>query len=136
MISICFIWIGFIAAISFMESWLKFKAPGVNLATGLSIGRLVFKVLNRIEWTFFLLLVIFGFLSGIFSADGIFIQELCTALAVILLVQTIWLLPKMDNRAVKAINGEKLDKSKLHIYYVGLELIKMALLISVGVILF
>lgn len=31
------VWSGCIVAISFMESWLKFRAPGVTLPTGLSI---------------------------------------------------------------------------------------------------
>ena len=37
-----FLWIGFVSAISFMEAWLKFRAPGVTLTLGLGIGRLVF----------------------------------------------------------------------------------------------
>jgi len=52
-IAITFIWIGFIGAISFMEAWLKFQAPGVTTELGLSIGQLVFKALN----IFFYLLV-------------------------------------------------------------------------------
>jgi hypothetical protein len=39
-----FVRIGFLGAISFMEAWLKFKAPGVTLP--ISIGRLVFSALN------------------------------------------------------------------------------------------
>ena len=45
-----FIWVGMIIAISFMEAWLKFRAPGVTLPIGLGIGRLVFGALNRVEW--------------------------------------------------------------------------------------
>lgn len=33
--SMCiFLWIGFVLAISFMEAWLKFQAPGITLALG------------------------------------------------------------------------------------------------------
>ncbi len=47
-----FLWIGFVCAISFMEAWLKFQAPGVTLAVGLGIGQLVFALLNKVEWVF------------------------------------------------------------------------------------
>ena len=47
-----FVWAGFIGAISFMEAWLKFTAAGVTLATGLSIGKVVFDTLNKVEILF------------------------------------------------------------------------------------
>lgn len=45
-----FVWIGFICAISFMEAWLKFRAPGITIPLGLGIGKLVFQALNYVEW--------------------------------------------------------------------------------------
>lgn len=45
-----FVWLGFVCAISFMEAWLKFRAPGITLPLGLGIGRLVFAALNKVEW--------------------------------------------------------------------------------------
>ena len=47
MMAASFLWIGFICAISFMETRLKFRAPGVTLPIGLSIGKLVFRALNK-----------------------------------------------------------------------------------------
>ncbi|MET4003351.1 MULTISPECIES: hypothetical protein [Arthrobacter] len=44
-----FVWFGMIFAISFIETPLKFKAPGMTHALGVGIGRLVFKVLNLVE---------------------------------------------------------------------------------------
>ena len=41
-----FTWIGFVCAISFLEAWLKFRAPGVTVPIGLGIGRLVFGALK------------------------------------------------------------------------------------------
>ena len=44
-----FVWLGMVLAISFIEAPLKFRAPGVTLAIGLGIGRLVFRALNVCE---------------------------------------------------------------------------------------
>lgn len=51
-------WAGFVSSISFMEAWLKFRAKGVTLNVGLSIGKKIFTWLNRMEWTFALLYVL------------------------------------------------------------------------------
>ena len=42
-------WAGFVSAISFLGAWLKFRAEGVSREIGLSIGKLVFTALNRVE---------------------------------------------------------------------------------------
>ncbi|MGO4385783.1 hypothetical protein [Specibacter sp. RAF43] len=44
-----FVWFGMIVAISFIETPLKFRAPGMTHALGVGIGRLVFKALNLVE---------------------------------------------------------------------------------------
>ena len=41
-----FVWLGMVLGISFLETPLKFRAPGVDLRTGLAIGRLLFRALN------------------------------------------------------------------------------------------
>jgi hypothetical protein len=135
MIMMCFVWVGFVAAISFMESWLKFRAPGVQLAVGLSIGRLIFKALNRVEWVCFILIILGGFLSSSLLKGYSFLWSPGIIVAAILLIQTAWLLPNMDNRAGRVMKGEKVPKSRFHIYYVGLELIKLALLVYGGIAL-
>ena len=46
-----FAWLGMVLAISFLETPLKFRAPGISLPLGLGIGRLVFRALNTTEIT-------------------------------------------------------------------------------------
>jgi hypothetical protein len=43
------VWLGMVLAISFLEAPLKFRAPGLDLRVGLSIGRIVFRALNIAE---------------------------------------------------------------------------------------
>jgi hypothetical protein len=118
-----YLWIGFVGAISFMEAWLKFRAPGVTLPIGLGIGRLVFNALNKAEWVFAFAIIISALLykQDLFSFNGItFFIPLF-----LLVMQTLWLLPALDARAQMHINGESLEPSKLHIYYVTAEVVKV-----------
>ncbi len=126
-----FLWIGFIGAISFMEAWLKFRAPGITINLGLGIGRLVFSALNKIEWILALAIIInlVGVENNIFISRNMlfFIPFL------LLLVQTLWLLPALDVRAISSINGTELPKTYMHFYYVGMEIVKVGCLFIFGV---
>lgn len=126
-----FVWVGFVCAISFMEAWLKFQAPGVTTQTGLGIGRLVFSSLNKVEISFSIAILLCLFLAkpkGGFALYFLFLSM------VVLVVQSIWLLPKLDERAQMIIQNIKVKESKIHILYVILELIKVISLMSYGLI--
>lgn len=122
-IPIVYLWIGFICAISFMEAWLKFKAPGVNIQIGLGIGRLVFGALNKVEWFFAIMIIVSLFISKnyFFSFYHIFYYLPLLLIA----LQTFWLLPALDIRAQMHIDGKIVPHSNLHWYYVAMEIIKV-----------
>lgn len=131
-----FLWIGFVGAISFMEAWIKFRAPGITIPLGLGIGKLVFGALNIVEWLLVILL-----LADLTTQKG----EVFTARnlwffvpLVLLSFQTIWLLPALDVRADIYIRtgGEGMPASYLHFYYVGMEIVKMVCLLIFGIKLF
>src|SRR5690606_34680200 len=102
-----FIWIGFVCAISFMEAWLKFRAPGVSISSGLEIGRLVFNALNKVEWVLATVIMVSLLVWERTSFQAPALWWLLPAL-LILLVQTAWLLPRLDERAIRYIQGEEL----------------------------
>ncbi|MCA0429635.1 MAG: hypothetical protein LCH32_03960 [Bacteroidetes bacterium] len=122
-IAIIYLWVGFVCAISFMEAWLKFKAPGVNIQIGLGIGRLVFGALNKVEWFFALsiLIVFYANKHTILSINNLFYF----IAFIILITQTLWLLPALDERAELRIQGKNIENSFLHVYYVLFEFIKI-----------
>jgi len=124
------LWAGCIVAISFMESWLKFKAPGVTLRIGLSIGKLVFSALNKMEW-FFAAVALFGYLF-LLQAEGAFAIVLFLVAGGLLALQTFWLLPALNARAVNVINGNTPPPSRLHWFFVGAEICKLSVLIFLG----
>lgn len=128
-IAVVFIWIGFVCAISFMEAWLKFQAPGITIPLGLGIGRLVFKALNIMEITFALCII-----SQLWFAKAketalnfYFILTL-----LILTIQTFYMLPKLDERAMMYLSGNIPASSNLHITYIVSEFVKVLSLLMFG----
>ncbi|OJW85043.1 MAG: hypothetical protein BGO69_01635 [Bacteroidetes bacterium 46-16] len=129
-----FTWIGFVCAISFMEAWLKFRAPGVTLPIGLGIGRLVFAALNKVEWAFAIVVSI----SVLMHSKFIFIMPnvLLLFIILILILQTVWLLPALDARAELYIQDKPVTTSHLHIWFVVAELIKVTGLFIIAISFF
>ncbi len=125
-----FLWLGFVGAISFMEAWLKFQAPGITVPLGLGIGKLVFGALNKVEWVLAVIITIQIYRSG----RGLFIKEnMFLLISVgILAIQTFVLLPLLDRRATAIIAGAEVGDSVLHFYYVGLEMVKVVCLFTFG----
>ncbi|KOF02148.1 hypothetical protein OB69_14095 [Roseivirga seohaensis subsp. aquiponti] len=126
-----FLWIGFVCAISFMEAWLKFQAPGITLSLGLGIGRLVFGALNKVEWVF---AIAIGIQLVIHKAPLLSTKTVAFLLPLLLLfIQTLWLLPALDARAEMYIEDIIPPASNLHFYYAGAEVIKVICLLIYGI---
>ncbi|MFC5045187.1 hypothetical protein ACFSTE_16750 [Aquimarina hainanensis] len=129
LVIITFIWLGFVLAISFMEAPLKFKAPSVTMAIGVDIGRLVFGALNKVE-------IVFS-LAYLFGIRYYYIIEkrigyIMLVILVIVLIQTVYLLPVLDKYALLVISGKESPSSIPHIVYVVFEIGKIVLLALIG----
>jgi hypothetical protein len=127
-----FTWIGFVCAISFLEAWLKFRAPGVTLPIGLGIGRLVFAALNKVEWVFAVAILI----SNIRVVKKVSTSPFYILVVLVLILQTAWLLPALDARAELYIQDKPVAHSYLHFYYVIAEGLKIISLFIFGTKLF
>lgn len=121
-------WLGFFMAISFMEAPLKFTAPNLSMAEGLQIGKIVFGALNYCEWAFLAVIAITCFLRKPGKTE----TYLIIGLAVILILETAWLLPALDLDANKIIRGETVTDHGLHWCYVILEITKVPVLLLTG----
>lgn len=129
-IIVTFIWIGFVGAISFMEAWLKFRAEGVTLSIGLNIGKIIFQALNKMEWLFFIII-----LSELIIRKVQLLNKRTLLLfipAIILLLQSFWLLPILNERADMLIQGQTPVSSSIHFIYVGIETVKIVCLFIFG----
>jgi hypothetical protein len=124
-----FIWLGMVLAISFLEAPLKFRAPGVTLALGLGIGRLVFRALNVCE--FVLAVVISVALFTHQTAVGL---DVAMAAAIgALLFQNVLVRPRLTRRTAAVLAGEDGSRSTAHLVYIALEVVKVIALIIAGV---
>lgn len=125
---ISFVWLGFVLAISFMEAPVKFSTPSLTLPVGLDVGRHVFFALNKVELVFLAVTILLFFFSRIQFAVLIF----CFLLAVILLLQTFWLLPQLSARVDIYLRGDIPAESNIHIIYIVMDAIKVILIFLLG----
>lgn len=129
--AVAFVWLGMVLAISFLEAPLKFRAPDVTLRIGLGIGRLVFRALNAVEVVFALAIV--GAVAIAPPPPGV-TAPLAVAVAV-LAVQLVVVRPRLSRRSDHVLAGREAPRSRGHLAYVGLEVIKSLALIAGGVLL-
>lgn len=112
-------WIGFVCAISFFESWIKFRAPGITLAVGLRVGKKVYNSLNRVEWVLFLITIILLMLNPREFVLNFIVPGL------VLLLQTFYLLPRLTQRADKIIAENTVTPSWHHWGYIMSDVTKI-----------
>lgn len=130
-VALTFVWFGMVAGISFLEAPLRFRAPGVTLQLGLGIGRLVFRALNRIELVFAIVIAV-ALLAGPPSPPvGVGYGVAVAALA----GQLVLVRPVLNRRADQVLAGAEGPRSRGHLYYIGLEAVKMIALITAGALL-
>ncbi|WP_316803881.1 hypothetical protein [Pedobacter nototheniae] len=121
-------WSGLIAGISFLEAPLKFQAPGITIPLGLGIGQLVFQALNKVEIVLILVIIVCLYDFKLKSFKGL----LLSLILVLLLMDTFWLLPILDESAKLVLSGKFIPESIHHILYIIVEVIKFLLLITLG----
>jgi hypothetical protein len=125
--ALSFVWLGMVLAISFLETPLKFRAPGMTVRLGLGVGRVVFRALNMVELVLLLLMIVTVAATPRAGTIG-----LTAALAVLLAVQLGVVRPALNRRSDRVLGGEELPRSRGHLVYVGLEVVKVGLLVATG----
>ncbi|ALD22393.1 hypothetical protein [Hymenobacter sp. DG25A] len=127
-----FVWVGMVLAISFLEAPLKFTAPHITVPLGVGIGRIVFHALNKVELGLSMLALV---CAGWLRVPSRIWLTLLTALLV-LLAQTLWLLPALDVRAEALLAGSPALPNSQHVVYIILEITKVLALLTTGVLAF
>lgn len=126
------LWLGMVAAISFIEAPLKFQAPGITIPLGLGIGRLVFFALNVAEGTLLLVTLLLAFLPGARRLATARLSWVLT-LAVVFIVKITVIRPPLNARTDQVLAGADPGQSPWHYVYIAADVITMALLIVIAV---
>ena len=108
---------GTVLAISFLEAPLKFRAPGVTLALGLGIGRVVFAALNRVE----VVLAAAVLLAAALGPHPLGVVATAAVAVAALVAQLVLVRPALVRRSNQVLRGEEGPRSRAHHAYVGLE---------------
>ena len=125
-----FVWRGMVLGISFLETPLKFRAPGVDLRTGLAIGRLVFGALNTAE-----IVLAAAVLTCLFTTAPASAMSGAIAGTAILLIQVFAIRPRLTRRSNRILAGAYAPRSNGHHVYIALEAVKMIALLTTGTLL-
>ncbi len=130
-VAVTFVWLGMVLAISFLETPLKFRAPGVTLQIGLGIGRLVFRALNTVEVAFALVILAILVAGPTSPRTVVAFAVAFVALA----VQLIAVRPRLTRRSDQVLAGLVAPRSGGHYAYVALEGVKVVALVVAGILL-
>jgi len=125
---LCFVWFGMTAGISLLETPIKFTAPTLTRRVALDVGRVVFEALNKAELVALILLLILVRLSG--KARELW--GYCAVIALIVMAQSVWLLPVLSSRSDLIVSGIEPAPSIAHAAYAISELTKLLLLLVLG----
>lgn len=123
-----FVWFGMTAGISLLETPVKFTAPELSRVAALDVGRVVFAALNKAELVALILSLILVRSSGLAAR----LWAPVAVLTLILLAQSMWLLPELSARSLQIASGIEPPASIAHAAYSVLELCKLLLLLALG----
>lgn len=123
-LAVAMLWIGIVVGVSFIATIAKFDAPSLTLPVALDVGRHTFAPLARTEWGLWVALVLVCSLAG---RSRVRIAAVA-ALAAILALEALWLLPGLDARVELVLAGNVLQPSPLHLAFVVCEVLKLAIL--------
>lgn len=134
-IGVPFVWLGMVVAISFLETPLKFRTPGITLGLALAVGQLVFRALGVAELTLACALTAALAAAQALGGARVGVAEgvLSGSLWLMLLVQVGLLRPRLDRRVLRVLAGDKPSRSLMHPTYIALEAVKVAVLLALGI---
>lgn len=117
------LWAGLLLGVSFLATPVKFLAPSLSLPVALDVGRQTFMVFNWVEVTLAVLLSVL-----VLTATQRWIRAMAVTIALIVAMQTLWLLPVLDARVQVILDGSTPPPSALHMIYIAADALKLVLL--------
>lgn len=115
------LWAGMIIGVAFIATPVKFQAPHLTMSVALEVGKATFHLFNLIEWG----TVAGAILLTVLARPARRVWVMALLLALLLAVQTFWLLPALDIRADAVIAGGTPAPGHLHWLYIIAECAKL-----------
>lgn len=129
-----FIWSGLLLGVSFVATPAKFLAPSLQLPQALDVGRWTFHVLTLIEWGLVVIAALLVWACRLRVAAGWgWVMIALVAIAAVLAVETAILQPILDARVLDIMAGRSVPPSALHEVYIGLEALKLVLVLAAAI---
>jgi hypothetical protein len=125
------LWAGMLLGVSFLEAWVKFRAPTPTLPIGLDVGRQVFRALNLAE-LFWAVIGAACLTSSRWFGTAPTLPFSAAFLTLVL--QVLWLRPVLDRRVEAILSGGTPPRSPLHLLYIAGECVKVISLILAGLL--
>lgn len=125
---LCFCWFGIAAGAGLLATVARFQAGSITRPVALDVGREVFGLLNKVELVMLIVFLVLIRVTGQ-ARQYLFVGG---ALALIVMVQSAWLLPELSARTDIILAGGTPPESMAHALYSSLELLKLGLLLVCG----
>lgn len=122
---LCFAWTGVAAGVTLIVVPAIFGAPGTDRADAIGVASAVFASRDRAEIVMLVLLLVLVRAST--SKRGLLFPAL--GIALVILLQSAWLLPQLVERSMQIASGQTPDPSYAHAAYSILEIVKVLLLL-------
>lgn len=122
---VALIWLGMLIGVSFLATPVKFIVQDLSLPVALQVGQATFDLFARVEW---------GLAAALVATSGLAWRQrpltlvLVLAIAGVVAVQAVWLLPALDARVDQIVAGVTPAASSHHMLYASLEAAKALLL--------
>lgn len=125
---LCFSWFGISLGVAGIATPVRFATPSLSREVAADVGQAVFLALNKVELALLaglLILIRVGGRSKDYLLPG-------AALALIVIIQSAWLLPELAARADMIAAGGTPAETMAHSLYSALEIGKYAMLFWIG----
>lgn len=124
--AVAFVWTGLLIGGSFIAAPAKFQVASLPLATALEIGRVTFRWIGFAEIALAVALV--SLAVALRCSRG----WLTLVPVALLAVQRLAILPPLDRRTLDMIEGASVGESHLHIVFIAVEVLKLAVLVWIA----
>src|SRR5665647_658701 len=126
--AIAMLWLGLLIGVAFLATPPKFPAPGLSLPVALDVGRQTFYVFNKVEWVLVVVL-----LQMLLNGGSVWLRILGIIVSLLVVVETAWLLPLLDQRVSLIIAGKTALPANLHSLYIVMEFVKLFALAIIAI---